>query len=65
MTEYETQINKLIPEAERCANRKIGRNPRYVNREGKDGRDFRWCMWTQHYHEAMKRLAVDAGLRTV
>ena len=30
---------------------------------GVDKRHFRWCYWTQYFHEAMAKLTKEAGLR--
>jgi hypothetical protein len=65
MTGYEHEINELIPEASRIATKKMSRRKnKFDQRIGSDGRLFNWCYWTELYHANMKRLAIEAGLRT-
>ena len=66
MTEYEEQINALIPEASRLATEKLrkSKKDRFILRPGADGKPFKWCRWSEFFHESMCKLARDAGLRS-
>ena len=60
---YEIEINALIPTAEKEARERVNEyGITSIRRQGKD--DFyNHCFKTQFFHEAMKRLAIEAGLR--
>ncbi len=64
MDEHEKRINSLIPVAEKEAimNVKLlGKESEM--RPGVDGKPFNWDFWTEFYHAAMNRMAIEAGLR--
>ena len=60
---YEAARNKLIPEAEAVANRRV-REQGATHKEvkGKDGVIFKWSFFSQFFHEEMNRLAMSTGL---
>jgi len=63
--EYERSINLLIPMAMREAFlRKDALGKKFERRQGADHRKYNHCFITQFFHEAMNRLAIEAGLRT-
>lgn len=64
-TNYEKQIDKLIPMAMRSADKRLRRSGKSPNerREGVDGSKFNWYRWNEYYHQAMNDLAHEAGLR--
>ena len=70
---YEAARNKLIPEAEAIANKRVaertslfGDAPVYVEGKkdpvtGKTDK-FKWSFFSQFFHEEMNRLAMSTGL---
>ena len=74
MTEYEKQINALIPKASKIADqrvRKLPPNKRSEERKSAqaqreiNGRHYYYhCFWSQFFHKAMNELAFAAGLRS-
>ena len=64
MTDYEKSINALIPAAEKEARMKVtilGKETE--ERPGVDDKPFNWDFWTEYFHAAMNRMAIEAGLR--
>jgi len=57
---YEYDINKLIPLAEKEARARV--NFIGVKSVPKDG--YNHCLFTEYFHRAMKRLAIENELRT-
>jgi hypothetical protein len=58
-------INALIPAAEKEATEKVKLKKKVSEeRPGVDGKPFNWCFWTEYYHVAMNRMAIEKGLRT-
>jgi len=65
MSEYEKQINSLIPKAVKEANQKIAETgKRYEIRPGVGGEAYNHCFWTEYFHAAMKRMAIEQGYRS-
>lgn len=61
---YEGKINSLIPKAVKEANRKIKdlEEPTVIRR-GKDDSQYVHHFWSEFFHQAMNRLAFEAGFR--
>ena len=58
------KINELIPLAEREANRIIELTGQKTEiRLGVDGMPFVWNYFSEHFHKAMNRMAIKAGVR--
>ena len=57
---YEKEINALIPMAEKEARAKV--NYIGVRSEPRDG--YNHCFFTEYFHRAMIRLAIENGLRS-
>jgi len=61
--EYEHRINTLIPMAEKEANAKVALTcVKSVIRPSSTGH-YNHCLFTEYFHRAMKRLAIENGLR--
>ena len=64
VTDYERNIEDLIPQAEKEAMlRVVNTGIVSVARPGIDGRTYNHCFFTQFFHEAMTRLAIEKGIR--
>ena len=62
--ERESEINSLIPEAEKeasCKVLKLKNKTEY--RIGSDGKKFKWNFWSEFFHAAMNRMAIERGFR--
>ncbi len=61
---YEYDINLLIPLAVKEARAKASfTGLTFEKRPAKLGGTYNHCFYTEYFHRAMKRLAVEAGLR--
>jgi hypothetical protein len=64
-TDYVSKINALIPIAEAEAKVKVQElGMASEPRPGADGKNYNHCFFSEFFHKAMKRLAMDAGLRS-
>lgn len=62
---YVYDIDKLIPLAEKEARAKVKFSGVYSEpRPSKLGVIYNHCFFTEHFHRAMKRLAIENELRT-
>jgi len=58
--DYEIKINALIPTAEKEARERVDLiGVKSVSKGG-----YNHCLFTEYFHKAMKRLAIENGLRT-
>lgn len=66
LSTYEMNINNFIYLAGLEADKEIARTGvTHVMKPGVDGVDFKWCMWTEHFHKAMNRMTREAGVRNI
>jgi hypothetical protein len=66
LSTHVSNINNFIYKAEQEADKKIEETGvLYVTKPGVDGVDFKWCMWTEHFHSAMNRMTRESGLRNL
>jgi len=64
MSEYEQNINSLIPFAEKEAHRKVTElGKKREPRTGKDGKLFYWDFWSEFFHAAMNSMSRKEGYR--
>lgn len=62
---YEKKIDFFIPYAEKEARLRVeALGKAWEKRAGVDGRTYNHCFQTQFFHEIMKRITIEAGLRT-
>lgn len=68
---YEYDIDALIPKAVKEARKKTAalkarseKRTGAVDKVTGKGGFYNHCFFTEHFHRAMKRLAIEAGLRT-
>ena len=65
VTDYERNIEDLIPQAEKEARLKVTNlGIGSELRPGVDGRTYNHCFFTEFYHKSMTRLAIEKGLRS-
>ena len=66
MSKYQDDINALISFAEKEATNKVtALGKKNETRIGKGGQKFKWDFWSEYFHDAMNRMAVEQGLRHV
>jgi len=64
LTLHEINIESLIPAAEKEAWLRVGNfGTRSEVRPGVDGRTYNHCFFTEFFHKAMTRLAIENGFR--
>lgn len=67
MSDYENSINALIPAAKKEATQKVAalgkKSEERTFGSGKTKETFTWDFWTEYFHSAMNRMAIEAGLR--
>jgi hypothetical protein len=62
--DYQKSINALIPLAEKEANKRVSELGRKTEeRIGVGNQIFNWDFFTEYFHEAMNRMAKEAGIR--
>lgn len=65
MTEYEKNINSLIPAAELEASEMVASlGISSESRNGANGQPYNHCFWTEFFHKAMNRMTLERGLRS-
>ena len=65
MSDYVRSIDNLIPIAKKEATRKVAILGKETEiRSGADGKSFNWDFWTEFFHAAMNRMAIEKGFRS-
>ena len=64
MKKYRDKVDALVPFAERAALKRVKEfGKKTEERIGKDGKLFKWCFFTQFFHEEMNKLCKEKGIR--
>jgi len=64
MKKYRDKIDALVPFAEAEAQKRVKKLGKEIEeRIGKDGKPFKWCFFTQFFHEEINKLCKAEGLR--
>ena len=64
ITDHERSIEDLMPQAEKEAKAKVSKLGKSSEvRPGVDGRTYNHCFFTEFFHLAMTRLAIERGIR--
>ena len=64
MKTYKDKVDALVDFAEKAAQERVKKLGRETEeRIGKDGKLFKWCFFTQFFHEEMNRMCREKELR--